>query len=104
MVKYAADRHINVVPEIEMPGHAQAAIAAYPELGNLGTQIEVGTKWGVFENVFNPEEKTVSFLQDVLTEVLDLFPSKFIHIGGDECPKTQWKASPEPRPSSKNAA
>jgi hexosaminidase len=94
VVKYAAERHINVVPEIEMPGHAQAAIAAYPELGNLGTQIEVGTKWGVFENVFNPEEKTVSFLQDVLTEVLDLFPSKFIHIGGDECPKTQWKASP----------
>lgn len=95
VVAYAQARHINVVPEIEMPGHAQAAIAAYPELGNLDKKLEVGTTWGVVENVFNVEDSTISFLQDVLTEVMDLFPSKFIHIGGDECPKTQWKASPK---------
>lgn len=94
VVAYAAARHITVVPEIEMPGHSQAAIAAYPELGNLNEPIPVGTKWGVIENVFNVEESTILFLQDVLTEVMALFPGQFIHIGGDECPKTQWKASP----------
>ena len=93
IVEYARVRHVNVVPEIEMPGHAQAAIAAYPELGNTGQQLEVGTKWGVFENIFNPKETTISFLQDVLTEVLDIFPSKFVHTGGDEAVKTQWKDS-----------
>lgn len=93
IVKYASERHINVVPEIEMPGHAQAAIAAYPELGNTGKQVEVATRWGVIEEVFNVEDSTIKFLQDVLTEVMALFPSKFIHIGGDECPKTQWKQS-----------
>ncbi len=93
IVKYAAERHINVVPEIEMPGHAQAAIAAYPELGNTGKQVGVATKWGVIEEVFNVEDSTIKFLQDVLIEVMALFPSKFIHIGGDECPKTQWKQS-----------
>jgi len=93
IVKYAAERHINVVPEIEMPGHAQAAIAAYPELGNTGKQVGVATRWGVIEEVFNVEDSTIKFLQDVLTEVMALFPSKFIHIGGDECPKTQWKQS-----------
>jgi hexosaminidase len=95
IVEYARVRHINVVPEIEMPGHAQAAIAAYPELGNTGQQLEVGTKWGVFENIFNPKESTLLFLQDVLTEILEIFPSKFVHIGGDEAVKTQWKASAE---------
>jgi len=84
-----------VMPEIEMPGHSQAAIAAYPELGNTGKQLEVGTHWGVYDNVYNANDTTIHFLQDVLTEVLSLFPSKFIHIGGDECPKTQWHASPE---------
>lgn len=93
IVEYARVRHINVVPEIEMPGHAQAAIAAYPELGNAGPQLEVGTRWGVSENIFNPKESTILFLQDVLSEVLDVFPSKFIHTGGDEAVKTQWKAS-----------
>lgn len=94
VVAYAKRRFVNVVPEIEMPGHAQAAIAAYPELGNLSEPVPVGTTWGVIPHVFNPEEKTIKFLQDVLTEVMALFPSKFIHVGGDECPKDEWKASP----------
>lgn len=94
VVSYAKERHINVVPEIEMPGHAQAAIAAYPWLGNVPSeQLEVATRWGVIDNVFNTEPETIRFLQDVLSEVLELFPSQFIHIGGDECPKTEWKAS-----------
>ena len=93
VVAYAKERHINVVPEIEMPGHAQAAIAAYPELGNSDQKLEVGTRWGVIEDVFNAEDGTIKFLQDVLTETLELFPSKFIHIGGDEVPKDQWKKS-----------
>ncbi len=90
VVKYALERNINVIPEIEMPGHAQAAIAAYPELGCTGKQVQVASKWGVFDDVYCPNEKTFKFLEDVLTEVIDLFPSKYIHIGGDECPKTQW--------------
>ena len=77
-----------------MPGHARAAIAAYPELGNTGKPIEVATNWGVFKEIFNVEDKTLKFLQDVLEEVLAIFPSKFIHIGGDEVPKDEWKASP----------
>ncbi|MFO7976478.1 MAG: beta-N-acetylhexosaminidase [Candidatus Hydrogenedentota bacterium] len=94
LVAYAEARHITIVPEIEMPGHAQAAIAAYPELGCTGEQLPVRTYWGVNENVFNVEESTIEFLQDVLSEVLELFPSEFIHIGGDECPKKQWEESP----------
>lgn len=94
IVKYAQERHITVVPEIEMPGHAQAAIAAYPELGNTGEKLEVATKWGVIENVFNVKDSTIDFLKDVIDEVMELFPGEFIHIGGDECPKTQWKQSP----------
>jgi hexosaminidase len=95
IVAYARERYINVVPEIEMPGHAQAAIAAYTELGVTGKPLEVFTTWGVNKNIFNPSEKTILFLQDVLTEVIDLFPSPFIHVGGDEAVKTQWKSSPE---------
>lgn len=91
IVKYAAERFITVIPEIEMPGHGLAAIAAYPELGCTGQPAEVGTKWGVYDNVFCPNEKTFQFLEDVLTEVMDIFPSKYIHIGGDECPKTAWE-------------
>ncbi len=94
IVAYAKARFVNVVPEIEMPGHAQAAISAYPELGNTGTQIGVRTFWGVSEHILNPENKTVAFMQGVLGEVLTLFPSRFIHIGGDEAVKTQWKSSP----------
>lgn len=94
IVSYAMARNINVIPEIEMPGHAQAAVAAYPELGCTGKQVQVATKWGVFDDVFCPNEKTFQFLEDVLTEVMALFPSKYIHIGGDECPKTQWMTNP----------
>jgi hexosaminidase len=93
VVAYAAARHINVVPEIEMPGHAQAAIAAYPELGNTDEKLEVWTQFGVNRHVVNVEESTVLFYQDVLREVLDIFPSPFIHVGGDECPKDEWRAS-----------
>jgi hexosaminidase len=95
VVAYAAARHVNVVPEIEMPGHAQAAIAAYPELGNNPSeQIEVARDWGIKDNICNAEESTILFMQNVLDEVLALFPSEFIHVGGDEAPKVQWKASP----------
>src|SRR5439155_12322577 len=80
IVRYAADRFITVVPEIEMPGHARAAIAAYPELGNSGKPLEVATWWGVFDGVFAVEDKVFTFLQHVLEEILELFPSRFIHI------------------------
>ncbi len=93
VVQYAAERFITVVPEIEMPGHAQAAIAAYPELGNTGAQLKVGQQWGVIEHVFNAEETTIEFLQAVLSEVLEIFPGQYIHVGGDECPKTEWRGS-----------
>jgi hexosaminidase len=93
IVQYAAERYITVIPEIEMPGHAQAAIAAYPYLGCTGKQIKVATKWGVFEDIYCPTEETFTFLENVLDEVIPLFPGKYIHIGGDEAPKTRWKAS-----------
>ena len=94
VVAYARDRFVNVVPEIEMPGHALAAIAAYPELGVTGQPADVGTRWGVYANILNAEPSTVSFMQDVLTEVMELFPSRFIHVGGDEADKALWKTSP----------
>jgi hexosaminidase len=94
IVRYASERFITVVPEIEMPGHARAALAAYPEFGNTGKPQEVATYWGVFTEVFGVEDKSLKFLHDVLEEVLELFPSKFIHIGADEVPKDEWKASP----------
>jgi hexosaminidase len=94
LVQYASERHVVIVPEIEMPGHATAALAAYPEFGNTGIAPEVAGHWGVFESVFAPTEATFSFLEDVLSEVLEIFPSPYIHIGGDECPKTEWKNSP----------
>jgi hexosaminidase len=94
VVKYAQSKFVTVVPEVEMPGHALAALAAYPELSCDATkQYEVGTKWGVYDDVFCPSEPTFVFLQDILTEVMTLFPSKLIHIGGDECPKEAWKKS-----------
>jgi len=95
IVAYARDRGIMIVPEIEMPGHAQAAIAAYPKLGNVKEPLPVRTVWGVNKNIFNANEATILFLQDVLCEVLDVFPGAFIHIGGDEVPKDQWRKSPE---------
>jgi len=93
IVQYASERHITIVPEIEMPGHAVAAIAAYPELSCTGKQVEVETHWGVFDNVYCPTETTFQFVEDVLIEVMELFPSETIHIGGDECPKKQWEES-----------
>lgn len=93
VVKYAQDRFITIIPEIEMPGHAQAALAAYPELSCKGGDIEVATRWGVFEEVYCPTEETFTFLENVLTEVMELFPSEYIHIGGDECPKKRWEES-----------
>ena len=94
IVQYAADRYITIIPEIEMPGHASAAIAAYPIFGCTGGPYEVQTTWGVFSDVFCTKDTTLTFLKDVLNEVCDLFPGKYIHIGGDECPKEKWKACP----------
>ena len=94
VVRYAAERYVTVVPEIEMPGHAKAALAAYPELACTPGPFEVRTTWGVDEDVFCPHEATFTFLENVLTEVIDLFPGRYIHVGGDEVPKTRWKASP----------
>jgi hexosaminidase len=95
IVAYAKSKFITVIPEIEMPGHSLAALAAYPELSCTGGPFEVGTKWGVFDNVFCAgKEETFKFLEDVLTEVIALFPGQYIHIGGDECPKTKWAKCP----------
>lgn len=94
IVAYARDRFITIVPEIEMPGHSQAAIAAYPSLGNFGDSIGVWDQWGVSTHILNPSDTTVRFMQDVLTEVMSLFPGSYVHIGGDEATKVEWKASP----------
>ena len=91
VVAYANTRQVTIIPEIEMPGHSQAAITAYPSLGCTGEQVEVATKWGVFDEVYCPKESTFKFLEDVIDEVVVLFPGKYIHIGGDEAPKTNWK-------------
>ncbi len=96
VVKYAADRHITIIPEIEMPGHSEAVLAAYPNLGCTGGPYHVATKWGVDKEVYCAGNDSVyTFLQDVLTEVIDLFPGQYIHIGGDECPKDRWKQCPK---------
>lgn len=92
IVAYATARGITVIPEIEMPGHSQAAIASYPSLGCTGNQVEVATKWGIFEDIYCTKDSTFQFLEDVLDEVMDLFPSTYIHIGGDEAPKSNWKS------------
>lgn len=95
LVQYASARHITIIPEIEMPGHASAALAAYPYLGCRGKDYRTATFWGVFDEVFCAgKDSTFLFLEDVLDEVLALFPSKYIHIGGDECPKARWKECP----------
>ena len=92
IVRYAAERHITVIPEIDMPGHMVAALAAYPEFGCTGGPYEVEHKWGVFADVLCPgKEQTFRFVEDVLAEVIDVFPSEYIHIGGDECPRDRWK-------------
>lgn len=92
VVAYAASKYINVIPEVEMPGHAIAAIASYPELScTPDTIYDVTGTWGVFNEVFCPKEETFNFLEGVLDEVMELFPSQYIHVGGDECPKTSWE-------------
>jgi len=95
IVKYAAERYITVVPEIEMPGHAQAAIAAYPWLSCTDSVVQARTTWGVSSVIFNTKDSTMQFLKDVLTEVMQIFPSSYIHIGGDEAKKDLWKISPQ---------
>ncbi len=94
IVAYAAERHIQVIPEIDVPGHATAAIAAYPELGVTGRKLAIDNQWGVFPNLFNTEESTLQFLENVLLEVIDMFPARYVHVGGDEAVKDQWIASP----------
>ncbi len=92
IVKYAEERHITVIPEIELPGHAQAALAAYPEYSCRGENIDVANDWGVFNEIYCAgNDSTFKFIEDVLIEVMDIFPSQFIHIGGDEAPKTRWE-------------
>ena len=92
IIKYAAERHITIIPEIDLPGHMQAAIAAYPQFGCTGGPYEVWKMWGVSTHVLCAgNDATLSFIEDILSEVIDVFPSEYIHIGGDECPKDQWK-------------
>ncbi len=93
IVAYAAERHITVVPEFDMPGHVQAIVAAYPQYGSLGDTPPVSNEWGVHQYLFNVDEDTFAFIEDVLDEIIALFPSQYIHIGGDEAVKDQWKAS-----------
>lgn len=96
VVAYALARGITVVPEIEMPGHATSVIAAYPALSCAGGTFEVTPRWGIFDDVYCAgSDETIRFLEGVLDEVLEIFPSEFIHIGGDECPKTRWKECPK---------
>ena len=98
IVAFAATRHVQIVPEIDMPGHAQAAIAAYPALGTASGEgtpsLAVSSKWGVHTHLFNVEPSTFAFLENVLGEVLQLFPSPYVHVGGDEAVKDEWNASP----------
>ncbi len=93
IVRYAAERYVTIVPEIEMPGHAQAAIAAYPELGSRGDRPVVSHDWGIHTYLFNVEDETFVFLENVLSEVIELFPGPYVHVGGDEAVKDQWQAS-----------
>lgn len=95
VIKYAQERYINIIPEIDLPGHMLAALASYPELGCTGGPYDVSKRWGIFDDVLCPGKVTTfQFLEDVLSEVSNLFPSKYIHIGGDESPKTRWKICP----------
>jgi len=96
VVAYASGKFITVIPEIEMPGHATAALAAYPELGCTGGPYEVIKEWGVFPDIFCVgKDKTIQFLKDILDEVCEIFPSEYIHIGGDEAPRTRWESCPD---------
>ncbi|MHC9084148.1 family 20 glycosylhydrolase [Luteimonas sp. RIT-PG2_3] len=93
VVAHAAALHISIVPEFDVPGHATAAIAAYPELGTIDTPLVPSNEWGVFPNLFNAEDDTAVFLENVLAEIVELFPGRYVHIGGDEAVKDQWEAS-----------
>lgn len=96
IVDYAAKRYITVIPEIDLPGHMLGALAAYPELGCTGGPYEVWTQWGVSDNVLCAgNDKTIEFIKDVLAEIIEIFPSEYIHVGGDECPKIQWAKCPK---------
>lgn len=96
IVQYAADRHIDILPEIDLPGHMQAALASYPELGCTGGPYELWCRWGISEDVLClGNEKSYEFLKGVIDEVVELFPYEYIHIGGDECPKVRWKECPK---------
>ena len=92
VVRYAEERGINVIAEIEMPGHSQAAVSSYPELGCTGEQVGVAPLWGVFKEIYCSKNETFDFLEEIIDEVVELFPGKYIHIGGDEAPKANWKA------------
>jgi hexosaminidase len=103
IVEHARKRYITVVPEVEMPGHSLGALAAYPELSCTGGPHEVMTRWGVFEDVYCAgNDKVFEFMEDVLTDVMELFPSEYIHIGGDECPKARWEKCPKCQARIKN--
>lgn len=93
IVKYAQERHITIIPEIELPGHCSAALASYPWLGCSGGPYDVKTAWGIYKDIYCPTDSTFQFLENVLTEVMALFPSHYIHIGGDEVPKDSWENS-----------
>ncbi len=96
IVRYAAERHITVIPEINMPGHMLAALASYPELGCTGGPYEVWQRWGVSDDVLCAgNDSVLTFIDDVLAEIVDIFPSEYIHVGGDECPKVRWEACPK---------
>lgn len=96
IVKYAQERHITVIPEIDLPGHMLAAITVYPELGCTGGPYKVWTRWGISDDVLCAgNDKTLDFIDDVLEEVVEIFPSEYIHVGGDECPKVRWKSCPK---------
>ena len=96
IIDYAAKRYITIIPEIDMPGHQQAALATYPELGCTGGPYEVRREWGISDDVICAgNEKSMQFLENVLGEIIELFPSEYIHVGGDECPKIRWKSCPK---------
>lgn len=96
LVQYAADRYITIIPEIDLPGHMQAALATYPNLGCTGGPYEVWRRWGISDDVLCPgNEDAMAFLENVLNEVMDIFPSDIIHMGGDECPKVRWTECPK---------
>ena len=96
IVKYAQERYITVIPEVDLPGHMLAALAAYPEMGCTGGPYEVCPRWGVFEDVLCiGNDKTMQFLEDVMSEIIEIFPSEYVHIGGDEAPRDRWKECPK---------